>query len=128
LGGEIDMGDAESPGIAILPFKIVQQRPDEAALHWNGIARGALQFDKASAQGFTTMGIEHLVAHQLIVIVPGAALGQVNRLRLITLRAPSGAPIGNFPRALFALVHGRTTLIRPRSAVLVPSRRGSTMA
>src|SRR5258708_6660659 len=75
----VDMDEAEALAEAEAPFEIVEQRPDEIALHVDARDDGVENGAEIAAQIFDPLAVMDLAVARHRVLEGGAVLGDVDR-------------------------------------------------
>src|SRR5476649_2041055 len=76
----VDMDQAEARGVAVGPFEIVQQAPQEIAAHGNPLRRRALELRQVVAQVHYAIDVVDEAVGRRLVGSGGAVLGDVEVL------------------------------------------------
>jgi hypothetical protein len=83
---EVDADNAEAPAVALRPFEIVEQRPDEIAAQIDAGGNGALRRSEVVVDIGGALGIVNRAVAGNNVFVTSAILGDVD-FRLVVARA-----------------------------------------
>ena len=75
--GEIHADDAEAPAVALRPFEIVEQRPDEIAAQLDARRKRALRRHEMIAKIGGPFGIMNQAVTANNVVITGAVFGDV---------------------------------------------------